>query len=92
MFGGFKFGSYRIEDTELANSKKNNAKSFGLILVKFLDGSNVKFYLDVSRGGVENSQNRLKTRLHLFRRSLKAAICWTRRSTILRSQNEIILA
>lgn len=49
MFERFKFGSYRIEDTELANYKKNNSKSIGLVLVKFLDNSNVKFHLDVSK-------------------------------------------
>lgn len=48
MFERFKFGSYRIESTELANYKKNNSKSIGLVLVKFLDNSNVKFHLDVS--------------------------------------------
>lgn len=48
MFERFKFGSYRIEDTELANSKKNHSKTIGLVLVKFLDNSNVKFHLDVS--------------------------------------------
>lgn len=49
MFERFKFGSYRIEDTELANSKKNHSKTIGLVLVKFLDNSNVKFHLDVSK-------------------------------------------
>lgn len=48
MFERFKSGSYRIEDTELANSKKTKAKSVGLVLIKFLDNSNVKFNLDVS--------------------------------------------
>lgn len=49
MLERFKFGSYRIEDNiELAHSKKLKSKSVGLVLVKFLDSSNVKFHLDVS--------------------------------------------
>lgn len=45
MFERFKSGSYRIEDTELANSKKNSKFQ---VLIKLLDTTNVKFYLDVS--------------------------------------------
>lgn len=51
MFERFKFGSYHIEDNELANSKKNKSKSGpqnNSVLVNFLDRSNVKFDLDVS--------------------------------------------
>lgn len=49
----FKFGSYRIEDTdELAPSKKS--KYVGQVLVKFLDSSNVKFSLDVSNSKQNN--------------------------------------
>lgn len=48
MFERFKSGSYRIEDSELANSKKTKSKSVGIVLIKFLDSSNVKFNLDVS--------------------------------------------
>lgn len=48
MFERFKFGSYRIEDTELANSKKSKLSASNLVSVKFLDSSNVKFNLDVS--------------------------------------------
>lgn len=49
MLERFKFGSYRIEENiELAHSKKPKSKSVGLVLVKFLDGSNAKFNLDVS--------------------------------------------
>jgi hypothetical protein len=49
MFEKFRFGSYRIEETdiELANSKKNNSK-LSTVSVYFLDGTNSKFYLDVS--------------------------------------------
>lgn len=47
MFERFKFGSYRIEDTELANPKKTPKSN--LCLIKFLDNSNVKFHLDVRR-------------------------------------------
>lgn len=50
MFERFKFGSYRIEDNELANPKKIKTKNASgqLVLVKFLDNSSSKFYLDVS--------------------------------------------
>lgn len=54
MLERFKFGSYRIEDTELAHSKKPKSKSVGQVLVKFLDSSNVKFSLDVSNSKQTN--------------------------------------
>lgn len=56
MLERFKFGSYRIEDTELAHSKKQpKSKSVGQVLIKFLDSSNVKFNLDVSNSKQANS-------------------------------------
>lgn len=49
MFERFKFGSYRIDDSELANSKKIKSKTVAdQVLVKFLDNTDVKFNLDVS--------------------------------------------
>lgn len=50
MFERFKFGTYRFEDIELANTKKikSNKGLNNLILVKLLDNSNVKFNLEVS--------------------------------------------
>lgn len=47
MFEKFRFGSYRIDDSELANSKKNNLK-LNSVLVTCLDGSKLTFQLDVS--------------------------------------------
>jgi hypothetical protein len=48
MFERFKFGSYRIDDSELANSKKTKSKTIAdQVLVKLLDNSEVKFILDV---------------------------------------------
>lgn len=57
MFERFKSGSYRIEDTELANSKKTKSKSVGIVFIKFLDNSNVKFNLDVSITWLKSSLN-----------------------------------
>lgn len=55
MFERFKFGSYHIEDNELANSKKITSKSGpNLVSVNFLDRSNVKFNLDVSYCGISS--------------------------------------
>jgi hypothetical protein len=49
MFERFKFGSYRIDDSELANSKNAKSKTIAdQVLVKFLDSTDVKFNLDVS--------------------------------------------
>jgi len=47
MFEKFRFGSYRIDDSELANSKKNNLK-LNSVLVNCLDGSKLTFQIDVS--------------------------------------------
>lgn len=47
MFEKFRFGSYRIDDSELANSKKNNLK-LNSVLVNCLDGSTLTFQIDVS--------------------------------------------
>jgi hypothetical protein len=51
MFERFKFGSYRIDDHELAAIKNKSKKTIGSsnqVLIKFLDSTNVKFSLDVS--------------------------------------------
>lgn len=50
MFERFRFGSYRIQDTELANHMKKDTKSNGTVnvSVNLLDGSTVNFLLDVS--------------------------------------------
>jgi hypothetical protein len=49
MFEKFRFGSYRIDDSELANlkSNNNNSKSYA-VAVEFLDSKTEKFYLEVS--------------------------------------------
>lgn len=49
MFEKFRFGSYRIDDSELANLKRNNnnSKSYA-VAVEFLDSKAEEFYLDVS--------------------------------------------
>lgn len=47
MFEKFRFGSYRIDDSELANSKKNHLK-LNSILVNCLDGSKLNLEIDVS--------------------------------------------
>ncbi|CRL08683.1 CLUMA_CG021362, isoform A [Clunio marinus] len=51
MFERFKFGSYRIEDTELATHNRKSKSSPNLVLVKFLDNTNVKFNLDKKAKG-----------------------------------------
>lgn len=52
MFEKFKFGNYRIDDTELANSqcnsKRNNNNSKYAVTVDFLDLKTEKFYLEVN--------------------------------------------
>lgn len=48
MFEKFRFGSYRIDDSELANLKRsnNNSKSYA-VAVEFLDSKKENFYLEV---------------------------------------------
>lgn len=49
MFEKFRFGSYRIDDSELANLKRsnNNSKLYA-VAVDFLDSKKEIFYLEVS--------------------------------------------
>lgn len=46
MFEKFSFGSYRIDDSELANIKNSGIK-LNAINIQFLDGSSNKFNIDV---------------------------------------------
>lgn len=81
MLERFKFGSYRIEDTELAHSKsKPKSKSVGQILVKFLDSSNVKFTLDVSNNKQSTSAF-IYPHSQSFRKRPRAVIYWTKPSS-----------
>ncbi|KAL7050192.1 hypothetical protein ACKWTF_003982 [Chironomus riparius] len=52
MFEKFRFGSYRIDDSELANSKKNNLK-LNSVLVNCLDGSKLTCQIDKKAKGCE---------------------------------------
>lgn len=49
MFEKFRFGSYRIDDSELANLKSNNNNSkLYAVAVEFLDSKTEKFNFEVS--------------------------------------------
>lgn len=93
MLERFKFGSYRIEDTELAHSKKPKSKSVGQVLVKFLDSSqsNVKFNLDVSISK-QVKMVIFYTLTQPYRKRPKAVICWTKLLRIWSSPNGTTLA
>lgn len=48
MFEKFRFGSYRIDDSELANLKNNNNLKSYAVAVEFLDSKTEKFHLEVN--------------------------------------------
>lgn len=93
MFERFKFGSYRInENSELANSKKIKANKTFCVLVKFLDNTNVKFGIDVSKLPLVSFHEFTALTHPYIRKKPKAVIYWKKFSLIWISPSAIISA